>query len=123
VSGKNLVGLFGALIGLAGYQIIWYGWLMLQDRTGPGVSNGIGFLDLLIPGRNAQGQIDAKIRGSAPGSGPVVPGAPGGEPAPPGGAALGQTPGGGYIVPSGPAAGQNAIPVAASTVPGGTTFV
>lgn len=103
MGGRALLGLFGGLVLLAGYQVGWYGLVMLRGLTGPGVQGGIGFLDLLVPGRNANGEVDAKL------AGPIAPQTGSFGPPPSGGGQVGNLPGGaGGVVPPGgyPGTGQ-----------------
>lgn len=98
MGGKALLGLFGGLVLLTGYQLGWYGLVMLRGMTGPGVQNGIGFLDLLVPGKNKNGEVDQKLRAGSSGT----PQAGSFGPPPSSGGQVGQLPGGqGGIVPPG----------------------
>lgn len=72
MGGRALLGLFGGLVLLAGYQVGWYGLVMLRGLAGPGVDGGIAFLDLLVPGKNKDGSVDAKLTGGGTTAGGVT---------------------------------------------------
>ena len=106
MGGRAFLGLIGGMVLLAGYTVGWYGFVMLQGITGPGVQGGIGFLDLLVPSHNKDGSVDQKLRGgpSAGVSGAIT------------GAAAGAAGGSGQIPPI-PVGGKGAAPI--SRAPGG----